>query len=60
MHRLNHSDVQIEIVRELTKTEESKDMTSEQVLAWAKRMDPQKTHSAFINSLNEYKNTLIW
>ena len=32
----------VEIIRKLTKSEESKDVTSKQVLAWAKGMGAQK------------------
>ena len=38
MHRLNDNEMLAEIMRELTKTEESKIMTSKWVLAWAKRL----------------------
>ena len=34
--------MQVEIIRDLTKTEESKDVTSGQILAWAKREKAQK------------------
>ena len=46
----------VEIIKELIKTEESKDVTSEQVLAWAKRVEAQKAQSAIINSLKETKD----
>ena len=42
IHRLNDNDNLVEIIRELTKTEERKYMTSEQVLAWAKRVKAKK------------------
>ena len=46
----------VEIIREFTKNEESKDVTSEQVLAWAKRVKVQKAQSVIINNLNETKD----
>ena len=45
----------VKIIRKLTKTEESKDVMSEEVLAWAKTVEAQKVQSAIINSLNETK-----
>ena len=45
----------VEIVRELTNIEESKDVLSEQVLAWIKRVKAQKAQSKRMNSLNETK-----
>ena len=38
---LNYNNMLTEIIRELTKAEESADITSEQVLAWAKRVEAQ-------------------
>ena len=46
----------VEIIKELTKTEESKDVTSEQDVAWAKRVEAQKAKCVIKNSLNETKN----
>ena len=45
-----------EIIKELTKTEKSKAVTSEQVLAWAKILEAQKAQSIIINGLNKTKN----
>ena len=42
IHRLNDNDMLVEIIRELTKIEESGDVTGEQVLAWEKREEAQK------------------
>ena len=39
---LNDSDMLVEITRELTKTEESKDVTKKQVLALSKIVEVQK------------------
>ena len=44
-----------EIIRELTKAEESADITSEQVLGWAKRVEAQRAQSAIMDSLTETK-----
>ena len=41
------------IISELTKTQESKDVTNEQVLAWAKGVEAQKVQFTIIKSLNE-------
>ena len=46
----------IEILKELTKTEESTDVTIREVLAWAKRVEAQKAQSAILNSLNKRKD----
>ena len=43
IHGLNYNDMLVGIIRKLTKTEESKDVTSEQVLAWAKKIGGSKT-----------------
>ena len=45
----------VEIIRELTKAEESEDVTNEQVLAWAKRVEARKAQSMIMNSLNTTK-----
>ena len=42
IHRLNDDEMLIEVTREFTKNEESKDMTGDQVLAWTKRMQVQE------------------
>ena len=54
-HRLNDNDLLVEIIRELTKAEESAAVTGEQVLIWAKRVEVQRAQSAIINSLSETK-----
>ena len=46
----------VEIIREPTKTEESKDVTSEETLAYGKIIEAQKAQSAIINSLNRTKD----
>ena len=43
------------IISELTKAEESANVTSEQVLPWAKRVEVQRAQSAVITSLSEIK-----
>ena len=40
-------------MKELTKIEEHDNMTSEQVLAWARRFEEQKAQSAFLENLNK-------
>ena len=44
-----------EIIRELTKAEESVDITSEQVLGWPRRLDAQRAHPANMDSLTKTK-----
>ena len=41
IHGLNDNDILVIIIRELTKTEESKDVESKEVLAWAEREETQ-------------------
>ena len=55
VHRINDNDMLAEIIRELTKAEESADMTSEQVLDWAKRVGAQRAQSAVMDSLTKSK-----
>ena len=42
-----------EIISELTKAEENASVASEPLLEWAKRVEAQKTQSAFIYNLSE-------
>ena len=44
-----------EIINELTKAEKNANVTSKQVLAWAKRVEAKRAKSAVINCLNEMK-----
>ena len=53
-HGLN-SDTSVEIRRELTKIEDNEIIISEQVLAWARRVEAQKTQSAILENLKEQK-----
>ena len=55
IHRFNDNDMLVEIILELTKTEENKNVTIQQVLAWEKRVEVQRAQSAIINSLNDIK-----
>ena len=52
----NNSAMSIKIIRELTKIEDNENITSEQVLAWAKRVEAQKTQSAILEQLKETKD----
>ena len=45
----------LEVIMVITKSEESKDVTNKEVLAWAKGVEAQKAQSMIINSLNETK-----
>ena len=42
-------------MRELTKIQENTEITSENVLCWAKRVETQRARSAIMNSLTEEK-----
>ena len=53
---MNDNEMLAEIIWQLTKAEENKIMTSEQVLAWSKRVEAQRAQSAIINSLSETKD----
>ena len=44
-----------EITRELTKIHKNTEITSENVLCWAKRVEAQRAQSAIMNSLTEVK-----
>ena len=48
IHRFNDYDMLAEIIRELTKAEESTVVTSKQVLIWAKRVEAQRAQSTII------------
>ena len=53
---LNHSDMLVQIIRELTKPEEGSDVTSACILVRAKRVEAKKAQSMIITSLNETKD----
>ena len=44
-----------EIIRKQAKSEEGVDITSEQVLGWAKRVEAQRAQSAIMDSSTETK-----
>ena len=56
IHGLNGSDMSIKLIRELTKIEDNENITSEQVLVWAKRVEVQKAESAILENLQETKD----
>ena len=53
IYGLNDTDMLAEIIRQLTKT---LDVTNEQALVWAKRVEAQKAQSMIITSLSEIKD----
>ena len=55
IHGLNDNDILVKIIRELTKTEEGSDVTSEQVLVWAKDWKA-KNPTVIITSTSETKD----
>ena len=55
IHSLNDTDMLAEINVDLTKREEYTEVTSENVVCWAKREDAQRSESAIMNSLTETK-----
>ena len=46
----------IEIIRELTKTEDIESIPSEQVLEWARRVETKRAESAILENLKEMKD----
>ena len=55
IHGQNDTDMLGEIIRELTKIHENTEITSENLLCWAKRVEAQRAQSAIMNSLTEAK-----
>ena len=55
IHGLNDNVMVAQIIWKLTKTKESADITSEQVLGWAKRVEAQRAQSAITDSLTKTK-----
>ena len=55
---LNGNDMLVDIITELTKTEESNDVTSEEVLTWTKRVEGQNFQSVVMNSLKKKKRLI--
>ena len=55
IHGLNNKDMLGEIIRELTKVKIGSVITSEDVLAWAKRVEVQRAQAVVMNSLTEAK-----
>ena len=52
IHRLNDKVMLDEIIRELTSETSSEQMTSKDVLAWAKRVKAQKAQVSILNDIN--------
>ena len=46
----------IEIIKELTKPEDSENMTIEQILAWVRRVETQKAKSAIVSKASEIRD----
>ena len=55
IHGLSNRGMSIEIIRELTKMGDNESITSEQVLAWARRAGAQKGKSTILENLKEMK-----
>ena len=55
IHGLNDTDMLGEIIRELTKIHENTEITNENMLCWAKRVEAQRAQSAIMNNLTEAK-----
>ena len=55
IHRLNDKDVLDKITRELTSKNSSQQMTSEDVLAWAKRVEVQRAQASILNDITKTK-----
>ena len=41
----------VEIIKELTKSEENKDVTSNQVFIWTRQVEAHRTQTAVVNNL---------
>ena len=52
---LNDTEMLGEIIKELMKVHKNEEITSENVLSWAKRVEAQSAQSAIMNSLTEAK-----
>ena len=55
IYGINDTDMLAEIIRELTKIHRNTEITSENVLCWAERVEMQRIQSAIMNSLTEAK-----
>ena len=55
IHGLNNNDMLGEIIKELTKIHKNREITSENVLFWDKRVEAQRAQSAIMDSLTEVK-----
>ena len=55
IHGLNDKVMLDEIIRELTSKTSSQQMTSEDVLAWAKRVKVQRVQASILNDITETK-----
>ena len=55
IHGLNNKGMFEEIIKELTATKSYDCITSEGVLAWAKRVETQRTQATMLNMLTEKK-----
>ena len=61
IHKLNCIDMIIEIIKELTKTEENKDVMSNDIPQWAKWVEAQRTQTAVLNNLKiDQECNAIW
>ena len=56
IHGLNDNEMLVEIIRKLKKTKEDKNVTSEQVLAWAKGVEAKRAQSAIIKFSTKFSN----
>ena len=55
IHHLNDSDMSIEIIKRLTKIDENNNVTREQVLAWARRVEAQSVILENWNKTKDFK-----
>ena len=53
IHRLNNKCMLKEVIKELTTSKDDDQITSEGVLAWAKRVEVQRTQVAVLNTIME-------
>ena len=55
IHGLNDKDILEKIIKEITAAKDDDQITSEGVLAWAKRVEAQRTQAAVLNTITELR-----
>ena len=55
---INNHDMVTQIIQELTTVKKINEITSEQVVSWAKRVESHRAQKAFMEFTKDYKVTL--